>query len=105
MIPGDGWIELFPDQDWNDFPAESVLTFRGILIYQEADTLPSYVMRFNPYRLEMEEQVMEIYMGSSDVLHPLVGEDIEIRGMVLTICVEGHLFVEIWPTEYRPAQL
>jgi hypothetical protein len=59
-------------------------------------------MRFNPYRLEMEEQTLEIYMGSSDLLHPLIGECIEIRGAVVSMSVEGHLFVEIWPTEYRP---
>ena len=40
-------------------------------------------------------------MGSSEEFSPLVGREIEIRGCIETIGVEGHVFVEIWPVEYR----
>ena len=95
------WIVLFPDQDWNDYPPEEVETFTGVVVYEAADPLPSYVQRHNPYKIKTDSGTMDIYMGSSDVLHSLVGSRIEIRGCIETICVEGHVFVEIWPTEYR----
>ncbi len=98
------WIVLFPDQDWNDFSPAEIQTFSGVVGYEAIDPLPSYVQRHNPYKLLMESCTIDIYMGNSDELEPLVGEEIEIRGCITGIDVEGHSFIEIWPTEYRKTE-
>ncbi|MBD3369033.1 hypothetical protein GF402_01565, partial [Candidatus Fermentibacteria bacterium] len=115
--PGDGgeWVEL--DMGYEISP-DSISTYRGTVRYVEEDPLPEYVMRFNPYKLEAdreplgpqaaawappeppigpETQTIDIYMGSTDVLQPFIGKTIELRGKIVTLTVEGHAFLEIWP--------
>ena len=105
QTPQREWIVLFPDQDWNDFAGEEIETFSGLLLYEAGDPLPSYVQRHNEYKLQMDEGgTLDIYLGSSDELEPLIGSRIEIRGCIVEMEVEGHCFIEIWPTEYRPAE-
>jgi hypothetical protein len=99
--PGGDWIVLFPDESWNDYPEEQLETFRGVVAYEAEDPLPSYVQRHNPWKLETEEGTFDVYMGSSNEFSGLAGREIEIRGCLETICVEGHVFVEIWPARYR----
>lgn len=114
------WVEL--DMGYEISP-DSISTYRGTVRYVEEDPLPEYVMRFNPYKLEAdretlgadaaawaapeppigpETQTIDIYMGSTDVLQPYIGKEIELRGKIVTLIVEGHAFLEIWPVAFRP---
>jgi hypothetical protein len=97
------WTELFPDEVWNDYPPEDVQTFTGVVLYEATDPLPSYVQRHNQYKLKTDSGTYDIYMGSSDLFQPIIGWEIELRGCIEEISVEGHFFVEIWPVEYRMA--
>jgi hypothetical protein len=99
------WVVLFPDQEWNDYPEDQIETWTGVIVYEATDPLPSYVQRHNPYKLKTGDGTIDIYMGSSDELQGLIGREIEIRGCLETIGVEGHVFVEIWPVEYRTTGL
>ena len=91
------WRVLFPDEDWNNFPSEELEMFSGILSYDSSDPYPSYVQRYNPYKLGE----YDVYCGSSDVLSTYVGKKVVIEGKLETISVEGHVFIEIWPTRIR----
>jgi hypothetical protein len=113
--PGQEWIEVCADQEWSDFMAAEVSTFSGILRRVPDDPMPSFVMRFNPYKLELfssdsatgsvlyEEggELRDIYCGSSDDLRPFLGTRVEIQGWLNTMDVEGQRFVEIWPVRIR----
>jgi hypothetical protein len=118
-----GWTDLGTDLG---LPAESLSVLEGTLRYSGEDPLPAYVMRHNPYRLEVdrdclrgvpglagteppepplgpETTALDIHTSADDTLRPWIGREIEIRGMIVTTMVEGHLFVEIWPAAFRPA--
>jgi hypothetical protein len=113
--PEQEWIEVFADQEWSDFMAAEVSTFSGILRRVPDDPSPSFVMRFNPYKLELSSsdaetgsvrfdeggELRDIYCGSSDELRPFIGARVEIQGWLNTMAVEGQLFVEIWPVRIR----
>jgi len=99
-----GWVELFQDQDWNDVPAGTGQLFVGTVLYEPGSGEPSYVMRYNPYKLSEDDgQVIDIYCGSSDELEPFEGMRVQIEGRQETLQVEGRVFVEIWPARIRPA--
>lgn len=114
------WVEL---ETGYEIAPESVSTYRGTVRYVEEDPLPKFVMRFNPYKLEAdretlgpqasawappeppigpETQTIDIYLGSTEVLQPFIGKRIELRGKIVTLTVEGHAFLEIWPVSFRP---
>jgi hypothetical protein len=114
------WVELHMGYE---ISTDSISTYRGTVRYVEEDPLPNYVMRFNPYKLEAvretlgpdagawappeppmgpETQTIDIYIGSSDALQPYIGKEIELRGKIVTLVVEGHAFLEIWPISFRP---
>ena len=97
----DGLVDSQAVRSWPG--SEEVETFTGVVLYEATDPLPSYVQRHNSYKLKTESGTWDIYMGSSDIFHPIIGWEIELRGVIETVCVEGHTFVEIWPTEYRMA--
>jgi hypothetical protein len=91
------WRVLFPDEDWNNFPSEELEIFSGIVSYDSHDPYPSYVQRYNPYKLGE----YDVYCGSSDVLKVYIGKKVIIEGKLETISVEGHVFREIWPTKIK----
>jgi hypothetical protein len=109
------WIEVFADQEWRVSMTGEFSTFSGILRRIPADPMPSYVMRYNPYKLELSSsdtgtvsvlhagygELRDIYCGSSDELLPFVGACVEIQGRLNTMEVEGRCFVEIWPVRIR----
>jgi hypothetical protein len=91
------WQVLFPDEDWNNFPSEELEIFSGIVSYDSHDPYPSYVQRYNPYKLGE----YDVYCGSSDILKVYIGKKVIIEGKLVTISVEGHVFREIWPTKIK----
>jgi hypothetical protein len=113
--PDHEWIEVFTDQEWRVSMTGELATFSGILRRVPADPMPSYVMRYNPYKLELSSsgagtvsvlhagygELRDIYCGNSDELLPFVGTRVEIQGLLNTMEVEGQGFVEIWPVRIR----
>jgi hypothetical protein len=101
------WVELFPDSEWDDLPAGTGQVFSGTVRYVPGDPGPTFVMRYNPYKLETGGpgaaggELLDIYCGGSDVLEPYVGLPVEIEGRLETTDVEGNVFVEIWPARIR----
>lgn len=54
--------------------------------------------RFNPFRLEMDKDVREVYIGGKpDILTAYVGLKVKITGKPVEIGVEGKRHREIWP--------
>lgn len=54
--------------------------------------------RFNPYRLEMDKDTREVYVGGKpDVLKAYVGSRVRITGKPVDMEVEGSKHREIWP--------
>lgn len=100
----EGWVELFPDQDWNDVPEGQGEIFSGTVRHVPGSDQPSFVMRYNAYKLERPDgSVTDIYCGSDNSLLPYLGLAVEIEGRLETMEVEGQVFVEIWPARIRPA--
>jgi hypothetical protein len=98
------WVELFPDQDWNDVPPGQGEIFAGTVRYVPGSDQPSFVMRYNPFKLEIaDEGTTDIYCGSDTCLAPFVGLPVEIEGSLQTMEIEGEVFVEIWPARIRPS--
>jgi hypothetical protein len=97
-------VDLFPDQDWNDVPPGQGEIFAGTVRYVPGSDEPSFVMRYNPFKLEMaDEGTTDIYCGSDTSLAPFVGLQVEIEGSLQTMEIEGQVFVEIWPARIRPS--
>jgi hypothetical protein len=54
--------------------------------------------RFNPYRLKMNRDTREVYVGGKpDVLAPYVGKTVKLTGKAVDMEVEGRMHREIWP--------
>jgi hypothetical protein len=101
----DGWVELFPDQDWNDVPQGQGEIFTGLVRYVPGSSQPSFVMRYNAYKLERSDgSVTDIYCGSDNSLTPYLGLAVDIEGRLETMEVEGQAFIEIWPARIRPSR-
>lgn len=101
--PVSEWIEVFAEQEWHDSQADEVSTFSGTLTHVPGDSQPSFVMRYNPYKLELSsgDGLRDVYCGSSDELLPFVGAPVEIQGRLVIMEVEGQVFNEIWPVRIR----
>lgn len=98
------WTELFPGEPWNDLPEGQGEIWTGIVRYLPGDEQPSFVMRYNAYKLEDPAGTLtDIYCGGSDELAPFVGLPVDIEGRLETTEVEGRVFIEIWPARIRPA--
>ncbi len=103
-VPGPGdWIELFPGAEWNDFEEGTTEVFTGVLRFVPGDGLPSYVMRYNPYKLETADGTLDVYCGGSDDLSPWVGLTVSLEGRIESMNLEGVGFIEIWPSRLVPA--
>lgn len=97
------WIELFPGEEWNDLPEGEGEMWSGTVRYFPGNGQPSFVMRYNPYRLEDSAgSLTDIYCGGSDELAPFIGLPVDIEGRLDTVEVEGRVFVEIRPARIRP---
>lgn len=100
--PPEEWVELFTDQEWNDLPRGQGEIFSGVLRYVPGGDQPSFVMRYNAYRLERPDGIVtDVYCGSDSSLASYVGHDVEIEGRIETMEVEGQIFIEIWPARIR----
>ncbi len=98
------WVELFADEPWNDLPEGQGEIWSGTVRCVPGDSQPSFVMRYNPYKLEDGTGgFTDIYCGGSDELAPFVGSPVDIEGRLETLEVEGVVFVEIWPARIRPS--
>jgi hypothetical protein len=92
------WEVLFPEATWNKFSKQEEVDFVGTIKFSPKNPRPSFVQRFNPYKLVMESgQVFDIYCSGSNVLRPYVGRRVIIRGKRMDLEIEGYLFKEIWP--------
>ncbi len=97
------WQELFEDQDWNDLAPGTGTIFSGAVLHEPGSDAPSFVMRYNPWKLRQADGTMlDIYCGTSDVLSTWEGMDVEIEGRLESMEIEGTPFVEIWPARIRP---
>lgn len=94
------WVLTNPDAEWNKFPEQERVVFKGTLEDVGESQEFSFVMRHNPYRLRGEEGVLDVY-GRSPVLTEFVGRMVEIEGKRVRTEVEGRLFDEIWPVRIR----
>jgi hypothetical protein len=96
------WVALFEGEDWNVFPPGDAEVFHGVVRRVPADGAPTYVMRYNEYKLEDSRgSLTDIYTGSSDELLPFVDLQVELEGMLQIMDVEGTVFIEIWPSRIR----
>lgn len=96
------WVALFEGEDWNVFPPGDTEMFEGTVRRVPAGDAPTYVMRYNEYKLEDAGGSMtDIYTGSSDELLPFVDQTVELEGMLQIMDVEGTMFIEIWPSRIR----
>lgn len=106
--PSKDWVPLNPDADWNNFEADEIVIFQGVLKFEEDPDTISFVQRFNPFKLEFTNDVvpkpkgstLDVY-GRSPVLKEYVGQKVCIKGKRERMEVEGVMFDEIWPTAIR----
>jgi hypothetical protein len=96
------WKTLFPDDEWNNFSEEQLIDYWGTIQYEPHDPNPTFVQRYNPYKLLIPSGItIDIYCGSSDVLKPYIGHKVTIKGARRELVVEGHRFDEILPVKIK----
>jgi len=100
--PGDkdktGALELFAAEDWYKTQAGKEMDFVGVV--RRADKKGGAIGfgRFNPFRLEMDKDTREIYIGGKpDLLATYAGKKVKITGKPVDMEVEGRRHREIWP--------
>ncbi|MBI3926823.1 MAG: hypothetical protein HY319_14900 [Armatimonadetes bacterium] len=98
---GKGWTELEPVQPPSD---ETVQQFRGTLRHVPDPNEISFVMRYNPYKLELEPGVTQDVHYHGDDLKKLVGKKVVFEGYRVQMEVEGQNFDEIWPLRVKLAE-
>lgn len=95
------WVLLFADQDWYKGQAGAEEVIAGKL---ESVTPPeiSTLQRNSYYRIG----AMTIYTGAKRIaaLDALVGKQVEIRGKLVEMNLEGQHLNEIWPAAVRAGQ-
>jgi hypothetical protein len=92
------WEVLFPNATWNKFSKQEEKDFVGTIKFAPKNPRPSFVQRFNPYKLVMQSgETFDIYCSGSNVLKPYIGRRVIVRGKRMDLEIEGYLFKEIWP--------
>jgi hypothetical protein len=93
---------LFPDEEWNKFPAEDVQTFTGTL-ERASEEQSAILQREYSYRLkESDSKITDIYTGGeNDILNKHLDHKVEIKGKLVEFELEGTKVREIWPSEIR----
>src|ERR1051326_2080693 len=89
--------DLFAKQDWYAGQEGKEQEFVGVLkkIERKGDV---GFGRSNPYRLEMDKEVREVYMGGKpELLAAYVGKKIKLVGKAVDMELEGKQYHEIWP--------
>ncbi len=89
-------LELFSQEDWYKGQKGEEQNFVGVL--KKADGGGIGIGRFNPYRLEMDKGIREVYVGGKPaLLAPYVGKRVKLLGKAVEIEVIGRIHNEIWP--------
>jgi hypothetical protein len=89
-------LELFAAEDWYRGQKGKEEEFVGVLERVKEGGVG--FGRFNPYRLRMEKEVREVYVGGkTEVLAPYVGKKVKLIGKAVDMEVEGQKHREIWP--------
>lgn len=89
--------QLFEKQDWYiNQPPKQPQQFTGTLARLAAPQATTG--RFNPYRLQMKDKVLEVYVGGTpEIINAYVGKRVTITGKPVEISVAGQTHHEIWP--------
>lgn len=88
--------ELFAGEDWYKNEKGKEQEFIGTLSKIEQGGVG--IGRFNPYRLKMEKETREVYIGGKPaLLAPYVGKKVKITGKPVEMEVVGKIHNEIWP--------
>jgi hypothetical protein len=92
------WIELFPDDAWQDTPPGTLVELRGVVRHETRRD----AKRFNPYKLERASgELTDIHCAGSDALAPYVGASIVLEGKLVPVTADGQVSIEIWPWRAR----
>jgi hypothetical protein len=97
-----GFEVLFPDEEWNKFPAEEIQTFSGTLVKASVDQ-SAILQREYTYRLvESDSKTTDIYTGGeNDILNSHLNHQVEIKGKLVEFELEGTNIREIWTSEIK----
>jgi hypothetical protein len=90
-------LDLFGKEDWYQKQEGKEQEFVGTLdrLVRKGEV---GVGRFNPYRLKMDKDTREVYVGGKlEVLLPYVGKRVKLTGKAVDMEVEGTKHREIWP--------
>ena len=89
-------LQLFGNERWYKSELAAEKEFVGVLKHIKGRAIG--FGRFNPYRLEMEKETREVYLGGKpNLLKDYIGKRVRIKGKAVDIGVEGKLHREIWP--------
>ena len=91
-------VTLFAKEDWYQKQPGKVQEFEGEL--QKVVRAGVGFGRSNPYRLKMDRDSREVYVGGKrKLLDDYVGQRILLRGKAVDMRVEGRVHREIWPAD------